>query len=53
MDLMLLMPIGAAAALLFAFVQAKQVLAEDEGTDLMKKIAAAIVQGLVRYVKET
>ena len=51
MDLILLMPVGAAAALLFAYYRAKQVLRESEGNELMQKIAAAIRQGANAYLK--
>ena len=51
MDLVILMPIGAIAALLFAWGKAKVVLSESEGTDLMKKISASIRQGANAYLK--
>ena len=51
MELIVLMPLGAIAALLFAWSKAKQVLSESEGTDLMKKISASIRQGANAYLK--
>ncbi len=51
MDLIILMPIGAAAALLFAYLRSKKVLAESEGNELMKKISASIRQGANAYLK--
>lgn len=51
MDLIILMPIGAAAALIFAYLRSKKVLAESEGTELMKKISASIRQGANAYLK--
>lgn len=51
MDLIILMPIGAAAALIFAYLRSKKVLAESEGTDLMKKISASIRQGANAYLR--
>ena len=43
--------VGAAAALLFAFLQRQKVLAFSEGNDTMKKIAAAIRQGANAYLR--
>ena len=43
--------IGSILALLFAFVKAKGVLKQDEGTDLMKKISASIRSGATAYLK--
>ena len=40
----------AVAALLVAVVLRKQVLAADEGTDNMKKIAAAVQEGAAAYL---
>ncbi|HWP52313.1 MAG TPA: sodium-translocating pyrophosphatase [Clostridia bacterium] len=51
MDLIILMPIGAAAALIFAYLRSKKVLAESEGTELMKKISASIREGANAYLK--
>ena len=42
---------GALAALLFAWLQSRKVLAFSEGNDTMKKIAAAIRQGANAYLK--
>ena len=42
MDLSILAPVGAVVALLFAFFLSRRVMKADEGTDLMKKIAAAV-----------
>ena len=42
---------GAAAALLFAWLQRRKVLSFSEGNDTMKKIAAAIRQGANAYLK--
>ncbi|GKH49290.1 putative K(+)-stimulated pyrophosphate-energized sodium pump [Eubacteriales bacterium] len=51
MNLTLLMPLGAAAALVFAYVRARKVLRESEGNELMQKIAASIRQGANAYLK--
>lgn len=51
MDLLLLAPIGSAIALLFALYQARWVLKQDEGTEQMKSIAAAIREGANAYLK--
>ncbi len=51
MNLTLLMPLGAAAALIFAYVRARKVLRESEGSELMQKIAASIRQGANAYLK--
>lgn len=51
MDMMILAPIGAVVALLFAVYQAKKVMAEDEGTDLMKKISLSIRKGANAYLQ--
>ena len=51
MNLTLLMPLGAAAALIFAYVRARKVLRESEGNELMQKIAASIRQGANAYLK--
>ena len=42
---------GAAAALLFAWLQRRKVLSFPEGNDTMKKIASAIRQGANAYLK--
>ena len=39
-------------ALTFAFVFYKQMMKEDEGTDLMKKIAAHVRKGAMAYLKQ-
>ena len=51
MDLMILAPIGAVAALLFAFSLSKKVTSESEGTPEMQKIAASIRSGAMAYLK--
>jgi len=50
-DLLLLAPIGAILALLFAFYLSRKVMKVDEGTDLMKQIALAIRKGANAYLK--
>ncbi len=49
-NLIHLTPIGAIAALLYAFMLSKRVMAQDEGTDTMKKIAASIREGANAYL---
>lgn len=51
MNLIVMMPIGAAAALIFAWLMSRRVLAQSEGTELMKKISASIRQGANAYLK--
>ena len=51
MDLMILAPIGAIAALLFAFVLSKRVTSQSEGTPEMQKIAASIRSGAMAYLR--
>ena len=51
MDLTILAPIGAVLALLFAVLQAKKVMKEDEGTDLMKSLSQKIRTGADAYLK--
>ena len=51
MDLTILAPIGAVLALLFALFQAKKVMKEDEGTDLMKSLSQKIRTGADAYLK--
>ena len=51
MDLTILAPIGAVLALLFAAFQAKKVMSEDEGTDLMKSLSQKIRTGADAYLK--
>ena len=42
---------GAAAAILFAYLQSRKVLSFSEGNDTMKKIASAIRQGANAYLR--
>ncbi len=49
--LVILMFVGAAAALCFALIMAKRVLGFDEGTDKMKKISRSIRSGANAYLK--
>jgi K(+)-stimulated pyrophosphate-energized sodium pump len=51
MELTFLAPVGAVIALLFAGYLAYSVLKQSEGTDQMKKIAAAVRQGANAYLK--
>ncbi|MBP0980786.1 MAG: sodium/proton-translocating pyrophosphatase, partial [Oscillospiraceae bacterium] len=51
MNLVVLMPIGAAAALIFAYLRSRTVLSESEGTEHMQKISAAIRSGANAYLK--
>lgn len=51
MNLIVMMPIGAAAALIFAWLMSRRVLAQSEGTELMKKISTSIRQGANAYLK--
>lgn len=51
MDLMILAPIGAILALIFAFVMAKKVLSFSEGSEKMAKIAASVRAGANAYLK--
>jgi K(+)-stimulated pyrophosphate-energized sodium pump len=51
MSLLILAPIGAILALVFAGYLANKVLKEDEGTEQMKKIAASIRKGADAYLK--
>ena len=39
-------------ALAFAYIFFKQMMKEDEGTDLMKKIAAYVRKGAMAYLKQ-
>ncbi|MCL2245169.1 MAG: sodium-translocating pyrophosphatase [Treponema sp.] len=43
--------VGAAASLLFAFIQARKVLKFPEGSEVMKKIAASIREGANAFMK--
>ena len=45
-----LAPIGAVAALVFAFVFYRSVMKHDEGTDDMQRIARAVRQGAYAYL---
>lgn len=51
MDLTILAPIGAVAALVYALYLAKKVTSADEGTDAMKKISKSIREGANAYLK--
>ncbi len=51
MDLMILAPIGAILALVFAFIMAKKVLSFSEGSEKMAKIAASVRAGANAYLK--
>ena len=51
MDLMILAPIGAAAALLYAVFLAGKVMKAEEGTPRMKEIAGHIRAGANAYLK--
>ena len=48
-DLMLVVPIGAVIALLFAWFSARKVLSHSEGTEKMASIAKAIRDGASAY----
>ncbi len=47
-----LVPAASLLALTFAFVFFKQMMKEDEGTDLMKKIASHVRKGAMAYLKQ-
>ena len=51
MEIMIFAIIAAVLALLFAAVRVRDVLAEDEGNDLMKTIARAIQAGAATFLK--
>ena len=51
MEILIFAIIAAALALLFAAVRVRDVLAEDEGNDLMKTIARAIQAGAATFLK--
>ena len=51
MEILIFAIIAAVVALLFAVVRVRDVLAEDEGTDLMKTIARAIQAGAATFLK--
>ena len=50
MDLTILAPIGAVAALVYALYLTKKVMACDEGTDTMKKLSRSIREGANAYL---
>jgi len=50
-DLLLLAPVGAVLALIFAYYLSRKVMKVDEGTDLMKQIASSIRKGANAYLK--
>ena len=47
-----LVPAASLLALTFAFIFFKQMMKEDEGTDLMKKIALHVRKGAMAYLKQ-
>ncbi len=51
MEILIFAIIAAALALVFAVVRARDVLAEDEGTELMKTIAVAIQNGASTFLR--
>ncbi len=51
MNLIILAPIGAALALIFALIKAKGVMKQSEGSEGIKKIALAIRKGANAYLK--
>ncbi len=51
MDLIFLTPIAAVAAIVYALVLSRRVMAVSEGTDTMKKIALSIRTGANAYLK--
>ncbi len=51
MEILIFAIIAAVVALLFAAVRVRDVLAEDEGTDLMKTIARAIQAGAATFLR--
>ena len=51
MEILIFAIIAAALALLFASVRVRDVLAEDEGNDLMKSIAVAIQNGAATFLR--
>ena len=50
MDLTILAPLGAVAALVYALYLTKKVMACDEGTDTMKKLSRSIREGANAYL---
>ncbi|MBO4440899.1 sodium-translocating pyrophosphatase [bacterium] len=51
-NLVYLVLVASVLALGFAFIFYKQMMKEDEGTDLMKKIAAYVRRGAMAYLKQ-
>jgi K(+)-stimulated pyrophosphate-energized sodium pump len=51
MELIFLTPLAAVAALAFAYLMAKRVLSQNEGSDKMKKIASSIREGAKAYLR--
>ena len=51
-NLVYLVLVASVLALAFAFFFFKQMMKEDEGTDLMKKIAAYVRRGAMAYLKQ-
>ena len=53
MDWIIYLVLGASVlALLFAWLFYKEMMKEDEGTDLMKKIALHVRKGAMAYLKQ-
>lgn len=52
MDLFFLVPVAAAAALLFAWIFFRQMMKESEGTVTMKEIALYVRKGAMAYLKQ-
>jgi len=50
-NLFFLAPVGAVAALVFAFLMARRVMKSDPGTPLMQKLSASIANGASAYLK--
>lgn len=51
-NLFLIAPIGSILALIFAYYFYKKMMSADEGTDQMKKIAGAVREGAMAYLKQ-
>ena len=51
MNYIILAPIGAAIALIFALIQSRRLMGMSEGSDVIKKIASAIRKGANAYLK--
>jgi len=47
-----IVPLGSVVALLFAYIFYKQMLGQDEGSDLIKKIAGHVRKGALAYLKQ-